>query len=137
MQRATRQMRKRFPAILRNLYFGKCLKRRTFKRRSGRLSRQSTSVRPPILIRHVRIEAYCGDVWVYPISYPSVNPFFCGESGTILIASPFSGRVTDLQPDDSEENPFYYMFQVECTSCRVVHPNLVGISRFVRSKYCF
>ncbi|RPB23991.1 hypothetical protein L211DRAFT_824455 [Terfezia boudieri ATCC MYA-4762] len=38
--------------------------------------------------------------------------------------------VTDLRPDDSEENPFYYMFKVECTSCREVHLNWIGVSRF-------
>jgi len=42
-----------------------------------------------------------------------------------------SDRVTDLRPNDSEDNPFYYMFKVECTSCREVHPNLVGVNRFV------
>jgi len=42
-----------------------------------------------------------------------------------------SDRVTDLRPDDSEENPFYYMFKVKCTSCHEVHPNRVGINRFV------
>ena len=40
-------------------------------------------------------------------------------------------RVTDLQPEDTEENPFYYTFKVQCTSCREVHPNWVSVSRFV------
>lgn len=43
-----------------------------------------------------------------------------------------SGRVTDLLPIDTEENPFYYTFKVSCTSCREVHPNWVSVSRFVR-----
>ncbi|KAI7611130.1 hypothetical protein KC319_g20553, partial [Hortaea werneckii] len=38
--------------------------------------------------------------------------------------------VTDLLPEDTEDNPFYYTFKVQCTSCREVHPNWVGVSRF-------
>ncbi|KAH9820908.1 putative DUF866 domain protein [Teratosphaeria destructans] len=38
--------------------------------------------------------------------------------------------VTDLQPEDSEQSPFYYTFKVQCTSCREVHPNWVSVSRF-------
>ena len=41
-------------------------------------------------------------------------------------------RVTNLRPDDSEANPFWYMFKVQCTSCRETHPNFVGVNRFVR-----
>lgn len=41
--------------------------------------------------------------------------------------------MTDLQPVDTEQEPFYYNFKVQCTSCREVHPNWVSISRFVRS----
>ncbi|KAI9809206.1 MAG: hypothetical protein M1825_002497 [Sarcosagium campestre] len=39
--------------------------------------------------------------------------------------------VTDLRPDDSPENPYYYTFRVQCTSCREVHPNWVSVSSFV------
>lgn len=39
--------------------------------------------------------------------------------------------VTDLLPIDTEENPFYYTFKVQCTSCREIHPNWVSVSRFV------
>ncbi|KAK3066012.1 hypothetical protein LTR53_017794 [Teratosphaeriaceae sp. CCFEE 6253] len=39
-------------------------------------------------------------------------------------------RVTDLQPEDTEQTPFYYTFKVQCTSCREVHPNWVSVSRF-------
>jgi hypothetical protein len=39
--------------------------------------------------------------------------------------------VSDLRPDDSPENPFWYTFKVQCTSCREVHPNFVNVSRFV------
>lgn len=42
-------------------------------------------------------------------------------------------RVTDLQPEDTEQTPFYYTFKVQCTSCREVHPNWVSVSRFVCS----
>ncbi|KAF8418078.1 hypothetical protein EV426DRAFT_348593 [Tirmania nivea] len=47
----------------------------------------------------------------------------------LTLTADLSG-VTDLRPNDSEENPFYYMFKVECTSCREVHPNWVGVNRF-------
>ena len=42
-------------------------------------------------------------------------------------------RVTGLRPVDTQDIPFYYMFKVECTSCRETHPNWVSISRFVGS----
>ncbi|KAF8249724.1 DUF866-domain-containing protein [Wilcoxina mikolae CBS 423.85] len=38
--------------------------------------------------------------------------------------------VTDLRPSDAEGDPFYYMFKVSCTSCREIHDNWVGVSRF-------
>ncbi|TGZ83756.1 hypothetical protein EX30DRAFT_369082 [Ascodesmis nigricans] len=38
--------------------------------------------------------------------------------------------VTNLRPIDTEETPFYYMFKVQCTSCRETHPNWVGVNRF-------
>ena len=41
--------------------------------------------------------------------------------------------VTDLQPQDTEEEPFHYTFKVQCTSCREVHPNWVTVNRHVRS----
>jgi Eukaryotic protein of unknown function (DUF866) len=43
--------------------------------------------------------------------------------------------VTDLRPVDTQENPYYYMFKVQCTSCRETHPNWVSISRFVSLTY--
>ena len=39
-------------------------------------------------------------------------------------------RVTDLRPADTEDAPFFYMFKVQCTSCREVHPNYVTVNRF-------
>ncbi|KAF4979712.1 hypothetical protein FZEAL_4140 [Fusarium zealandicum] len=38
--------------------------------------------------------------------------------------------VTNLRPDDTQDNPFWYMFKVQCTSCRETHANYVGINRF-------
>lgn len=38
--------------------------------------------------------------------------------------------VTNLRPSDTEENPFWYTFKVQCTSCRETHANWVGVSRF-------
>jgi hypothetical protein len=42
--------------------------------------------------------------------------------------------VTDLQPQDTEEEPFHYTFKVQCTSCREVHPNWVTVNRHVRKR---
>ncbi|KAK0274424.1 hypothetical protein LTR35_011578 [Friedmanniomyces endolithicus] len=47
----------------------------------------------------------------------------------IAITAELNG-VTDLQPEDTEQTPFYYTFKVQCTSCREVHPNWVSVSRF-------
>ncbi|KAK3172336.1 hypothetical protein OEA41_005657 [Lepraria neglecta] len=38
--------------------------------------------------------------------------------------------VTDLLPLDTPEEPFFYNFKVQCTSCREVHPNWVSVSRY-------
>lgn len=38
-------------------------------------------------------------------------------------------RVTDLKPTDTSDSPYIYTFKVQCTSCREIHPNLVGVSR--------
>lgn len=40
-------------------------------------------------------------------------------------------RVTDLRPKDTPEDPYFYTFRVQCTSCREAHPNWVNVSRFV------
>lgn len=40
-------------------------------------------------------------------------------------------RVTDLRPNDTPEDPYFYTFKVQCTSCRETHPNWVNVSRFV------
>lgn len=39
--------------------------------------------------------------------------------------------VTDLKPLDTPDSPYYYTFKVQCTSCREVHANWVGINRHV------
>ena len=39
--------------------------------------------------------------------------------------------VTDLLPQDTEDEPFHYTFKVQCTSCREVHPNWVTVNRHV------
>ncbi|MCJ1480348.1 hypothetical protein MMC06_000503 [Schaereria dolodes] len=39
-------------------------------------------------------------------------------------------KVTDLRPVDTSEEPYFYTFKVQCTSCREIHPNWVNISRF-------
>ncbi|CAJ2512110.1 Uu.00g077350.m01.CDS01 [Anthostomella pinea] len=38
--------------------------------------------------------------------------------------------VTNLRPKDTAEDPFWYTFTVQCTSCRETHPNAVSVSRF-------
>jgi hypothetical protein len=40
-------------------------------------------------------------------------------------------RVTDLRPVDTEQDPYFYSFRVQCTSCRETHSNWVSVSRFV------
>ena len=42
-----------------------------------------------------------------------------------------SFSVTNLSPLDTAEEPYYYTFKVQCTSCREIHPNWVSLSRFV------
>ncbi|GFP58331.1 hypothetical protein ACSS6W_005537 [Trichoderma asperelloides] len=47
----------------------------------------------------------------------------------LTLTAELSG-VTNLRPDDSQDNPFWYMFKVQCTSCRETHDNYVGVNRF-------
>ncbi|MDI1486529.1 MAG: hypothetical protein OHK93_005760 [Ramalina farinacea] len=37
--------------------------------------------------------------------------------------------VTQLLPLDTPDEPYFYTFKVQCTSCREIHPNWVSISR--------
>jgi hypothetical protein len=56
----------------------------------------------------------------------SVNP-----SGGSLKSLTHFRSVTDLRPDDTPDNPFWYTFKVQCGSCREIHPNFVNVNRFV------
>ncbi|EEA28886.1 hypothetical protein EYB25_000201 [Talaromyces marneffei] len=38
--------------------------------------------------------------------------------------------VSNLQPQDTEEEPYYYTFKVLCSSCREEHPNWVSFNRY-------
>ncbi|KAH6623031.1 hypothetical protein F5144DRAFT_582182 [Chaetomium tenue] len=38
--------------------------------------------------------------------------------------------VTNLRPQDTQENNFFYTFKVQCTSCRETHPNPIAVNRF-------
>ncbi|KAA6406756.1 MAG: DUF866 domain-containing [Lasallia pustulata] len=51
------------------------------------------------------------------------------QQNFLLLLSDLSG-VTDLRPNDTPEDPYFYTFKVQCTSCREVHPNWVNVSRF-------
>jgi hypothetical protein len=44
-------------------------------------------------------------------------------------------RVTNLRPQDTEGEPFWYTFTVQCTSCRETHPKPVAVNRFVGSSH--
>ena len=39
--------------------------------------------------------------------------------------------VTDLLPLDTPDEPYFYTFRVQCTSCRETHPNWISVSRHV------
>ncbi|KAE8385591.1 FAD binding domain-containing protein [Aspergillus alliaceus] len=41
-----------------------------------------------------------------------------------------SRLVTELRPHDTPEEPYFYSFKVQCTSCRETHPNWVSFNRF-------
>ncbi|TDZ37861.1 UPF0587 protein [Colletotrichum spinosum] len=47
----------------------------------------------------------------------------------LILTAELNG-VTNLRPDDSEGNPFWYTFKVQCTSCREDHDKTVGVNRF-------
>ncbi|EPE25620.1 hypothetical protein GLAREA_01532 [Glarea lozoyensis ATCC 20868] len=48
---------------------------------------------------------------------------------TLTLTADLTG-VTDLRPDDTPDNPFWYTFKVQCGSCREIHPNFVNVNRF-------
>ena len=39
--------------------------------------------------------------------------------------------VTDLLPLDTSDEPYFYTFKVQCTSCRETHPNWISVNRHV------
>lgn len=39
-------------------------------------------------------------------------------------------NVTDVQPVDTPQSPYEYIFKIQCTNCREVHPKPVNINRF-------
>lgn len=39
--------------------------------------------------------------------------------------------MTNLRPDDTDEEPFIYMLEVQCISCRETHDKMVGVNRIV------
>lgn len=43
----------------------------------------------------------------------------------------YTSRVTNLLPVDTAEDPYFYTFKVQCTSCREIHPNWVTVNRHV------
>ncbi|KAL2002845.1 hypothetical protein VTN02DRAFT_5742 [Thermoascus thermophilus] len=47
-----------------------------------------------------------------------------------LVLSADLAGVTELRPKDTPENPYFYTFKVQCTSCRETHPNWVSFNRF-------
>ncbi|KAF7542650.1 hypothetical protein G7Z17_g11393 [Cylindrodendrum hubeiense] len=51
---------------------------------------------------------------------------------TLVLNAELAG-VTNLRPDDTQDNPFWYMFKVQCTSCRETHANYIGVNRFRES----
>ncbi|KAM5441509.1 hypothetical protein MferCBS31731_003580 [Microsporum ferrugineum] len=52
---------------------------------------------------------------------------------TLTLSAQVSG-VTDIHPKDTPDDPYYYTFKVQCTSCREVHPNWVNVSRFEQNE---
>lgn len=48
-----------------------------------------------------------------------------------MVYTDLQNRVSGLRPTDTPENPYYYTFRVQCTSCHETHPNWVSFNRFV------
>ncbi|MCJ1355802.1 MAG: hypothetical protein MMC33_005794 [Icmadophila ericetorum] len=47
----------------------------------------------------------------------------------LALTADLSG-VTELSPLDTPDEPYFYTFKVQCTSCRETHPNWVSVNRF-------
>ncbi|GAB1193769.1 hypothetical protein APSETT444_002997 [Aspergillus pseudonomiae] len=54
---------------------------------------------------------------------------------SLVLSAELTG-VTELRPQDTPENPYYYTFKVQCTSCRETHPNWVSFNRFATYELC-
>ena len=39
--------------------------------------------------------------------------------------------MTGLLPVDTLDEPYFYTFKVQCTSCREIHPNWISVNRYV------
>ncbi|OJJ80431.1 CXXC motif containing zinc binding protein [Aspergillus glaucus CBS 516.65] len=48
---------------------------------------------------------------------------------SLVLSAELSG-VNQLRPQDTEDDPYFYTFKVQCTSCREVHPNWISFTRF-------
>jgi len=48
---------------------------------------------------------------------------------SLVLSAELEG-VTDLIPKDTQEEPYFYTFKVQCTSCRETHPNWVSFNRY-------
>ncbi|KAH8429630.1 CXXC motif containing zinc binding protein [Aspergillus melleus] len=48
---------------------------------------------------------------------------------SLILTAELNG-VTELRPTDTEDNPYYYTFKVQCNACRETHPNWVSFTRF-------
>ncbi|KAM0804444.1 hypothetical protein BDR22DRAFT_878935 [Usnea florida] len=46
----------------------------------------------------------------------------------LALTADLSG-VTDLLPLDTSDEPYFYTFKVQCTSCRETHPNWISVNR--------
>ncbi|KAL9065216.1 MAG: hypothetical protein Q9161_008374 [Pseudevernia consocians] len=42
--------------------------------------------------------------------------------------------VTDLLPLDTPDEPYFYTFKVQCTSCREIHPNWISVNRYEQNE---
>lgn len=42
--------------------------------------------------------------------------------------------VTDLLPLDTSDEPYFYSFKVQCTSCREIHPNWINVNRYAQNE---
>ncbi|OXV11658.1 hypothetical protein Egran_00581 [Elaphomyces granulatus] len=48
---------------------------------------------------------------------------------SLVLSAELSG-ITELRPKDTPEEPYFFTFKVQCTSCREIHPNWISFNRF-------